>query len=1071
MEIDFSKFQRGRGFFKFNTSLLKEPEYVILINETIRETASRYAEDIYDTDFLKIATPEQLQELSYTINPQLLLETLLLEIRGKTIEYSARLKKSKNEAQKLAIHRLEVLETTSDSEPLNHALKVELERAKKIVEDFIKIDNEGAQCRARTKWRVEGEKPSKFFCNLEKYNALQKYIPELKVKDKDNKDIIIKEQSKIDKELYKFYQDLYRSQESTQGPKTIEQFLEKGNAASQDSLAVFPKLSESEALKLEGLISVDEATKYMKICRGDASPGSSGFTGNFYKFFWRNLKNFIVDSLNFAYESGNLSLSQKLGIIILLPKPNKDKKLLSNWRPISLLNHIYKILSGALAERIKPMLPNIIHNDQKGFVRGRFMGECIRNTYDVIEYAKNNNKVGLLLLIDFEKAFDSISHSFIIKSLRFFGFGFSFIKWINLLLNDTSSCINHCGNVTDRFSVGRSCPQGDPISPYLFILCVEVLALKIRKSSQVKGFKLGNVHHKIDIYADDLTAYLDGSESSLRGIINILDEFQAISGLKINLSKCKAVWIGRNRGFNVKVCEDLKLIWAHNFTLLGIELDSDLAKMDTNFRKKYDDIKALYNNWLYRHLSPLGRITVIKSIALSKLSSVVVCPHIAPTVLKDLINLSFKFLWKNKPDRMKRVDAMLPIDKGGLNMPDIGVFWDSLKISWARRLMNSDCFWQKVLQLNILSAGFETEDLLYAGPKLLKKLGNALSNPFWSETVLAFTKICESVPYAHPHLFFHLNFFHNEIFSSRGMYLNKQDFPELWRKGVSQVGDLYDCTLNPPKMLSLQNLRDKYNLRLNFLQYLRIKTIIDKGAKGLNYKIYNENLSDLQYPRLPLLYKLGCAQTKGCSPFYKTLRARELDRMSMSVSEQKWEKELGLTFSTNFWDKIWKIDKKSLVENKMKWISIQINRHILPTNYTVNKYDRNVDPGCSLCSNSHLEKLSFLLWGCQVVQDFWHMITNILTFHFPGFKLGIKEAIFGDINSNGDSVQNTILLLSRQFIWRQKFTCKSLDEDKFITFIRQELKTLLNVHLYKGKLPIFINDWQAILDHFEVVAL
>ena len=87
------------------------------------------------------------------------------------------------------------------------------------------------------------------------------------------------------------------------------------------------------------------------------------------------MKIFIVNSLNFAYESGNLSLSQKLGIIILLPKPQKDKKLLSNWRPITLLNHIYKILSGTLAERLKPALPQIIHGYQKGFVQGRFIGE------------------------------------------------------------------------------------------------------------------------------------------------------------------------------------------------------------------------------------------------------------------------------------------------------------------------------------------------------------------------------------------------------------------------------------------------------------------------------------------------------------------------------------------------------------------------------------------------------------------------------------------------------------------------------------------------------------------------
>ena len=170
-------------------------------------------------------------------------------------------------------------------------------------------------------------------------------------------------------------------------------------------------------------------------------------------------------------------------MIILLPKPDKDKSVLNNWRPISLLNQVYKILSGALTERLKPALEYIIHPDQKGFVSGRYLGECIRNVYDVVDYAKNRKRVGLLLLIDFEKAFDSISHSFIIKSLYFFGFGYSFIKWINLLINDAYSCINHCGNISERFKVGRSCRQGDPISPYLFIICVEILALKIRKDS------------------------------------------------------------------------------------------------------------------------------------------------------------------------------------------------------------------------------------------------------------------------------------------------------------------------------------------------------------------------------------------------------------------------------------------------------------------------------------------------------------------------------------------------------------------------------------------------------------
>ena len=171
--------------------------------------------------------------------------------------------------------------------------------------EFTKKEAEAAECRARIKWQVDGERPSKYFCNLEKYNAIQKYIPLLKVKNDKGMECLITEQSKIDLELYKFYQNLYRSQETKLKTLTIDGFLCQPDYDP-------PKLSENEALKMEGLLSLNEATAYMKKCRSDASPGSSGFTGGFYKMFWRSLKQFIVNSLNFAYETGNLSISQKL---------------------------------------------------------------------------------------------------------------------------------------------------------------------------------------------------------------------------------------------------------------------------------------------------------------------------------------------------------------------------------------------------------------------------------------------------------------------------------------------------------------------------------------------------------------------------------------------------------------------------------------------------------------------------------------------------------------------------------------------------------------------------------------
>ena len=153
---------------------------------------------------------------------------------------------------------------------------------------------------------------------------------------------------------------------------------------------------------------------------------------------------------------------------------------------------------------------------------GRFIGEVSRTCYDVLHYAKDNNLPGLLLLIDFEKAFDSVSHSMIIKSLHFFGFKEGFIKWVNLLLNSTQSLINLCGNLSPTFNIGRGCRQGDPISALLFIICVEILAIKIRTSTNITGFTIGGLVHCLDMYADDVTVYMDGTASSLSTVIEDL---------------------------------------------------------------------------------------------------------------------------------------------------------------------------------------------------------------------------------------------------------------------------------------------------------------------------------------------------------------------------------------------------------------------------------------------------------------------------------------------------------------------------------------------------------------------
>ena len=151
----------------------------------------------------------------------------------------------------------------------------------------------------------------------------------------------------------------------------------------------------------------------------------------------------------------------------------------------------------------------------------------------------------------------------------------------------------------------------------------------------------------------------------------------------------------------------------------------------------------------------------------------------------------------------------------------------------------------------------------------------------------------------------------------------------------------------------------------------------------------------------------------------------------------------------------------------MKWINIQIFRHILPTNYTVNKYKARQDPGCSFCSN-HSERLIDLLWGCPEVGEFWTMIGNIISFYFPGFKLGQKEAIFGDVNSSSNSIINVMLILAKEFIWKQKFGAKNLNEINYINFMRKELRFLYDIAEFKEDKYSFFAEWCSIFEHFEV---
>ncbi len=193
-------------------------------------------------------------------------------------------------------------------------------------------------------------------------------------------------------------------------------------------------LSNEQRDKIEGPITYDELKNALKKGKNGKSPGSDGFGYEFYKVFFKDLSWFLLRSLNYAYDHGKLSMTQKYGIITLLPKGDKPRQFLKNWRPISLLNISYKLASSCIAERVKSVLSNIIHENQKGFVSGRYIGENVRLMYDMLFLTEEINLPGMFVLIDFEKAFDSVSHYFFKNVLQNFNFGPSIQKWVEVFI-------------------------------------------------------------------------------------------------------------------------------------------------------------------------------------------------------------------------------------------------------------------------------------------------------------------------------------------------------------------------------------------------------------------------------------------------------------------------------------------------------------------------------------------------------------------------------------------------------------------------------------------------------------
>ena len=330
---------------------------------------TQYALPVYDIEHIQDIPDNQIQ---FKINDQLFLETLLMELRGKSISYSSFKKKEAEKKENDLIKSIDTLEANLSESNLN-----EIELLKEEVNTIRKHKMRGILVRSRAQIIEDDEKPTNFFCNLEKHNYVSKIISKLETSSGK----VIKDQFEILDETKQFYENLYSSKDNQLTNIDLKDIFRNTD---------IKKLSKEEAESPEGPVKYEEAAVILKAMSNNRSPGSDGFSAEFFKMFWKKIGHFIVRSINFGFSKGELSVTQREGIITCIPKDNKPRQFIKNYRPISLLNCIYKIASGVIAHRIKGTLQKLIHADQTGFIAGRYIGENTRLVYDIMHYTEEN---------------------------------------------------------------------------------------------------------------------------------------------------------------------------------------------------------------------------------------------------------------------------------------------------------------------------------------------------------------------------------------------------------------------------------------------------------------------------------------------------------------------------------------------------------------------------------------------------------------------------------------------------------------------------------------------------------
>ena len=311
------------------------------------------------------------------VTPHIRWETLKCVIRGETIKYCSLLKKTSNKEQSVLESKLEAMESNllSCGPKQKEEILNNINLTQNDLNKLIEIKTKGAATRSRARWMESGEKNTKYFLHLEKWHLEKKSSKSLR----SAQGRLIDKQEDILKELLTFYESLYSEN---------QQCCEKDCCDFMRTLSL-PSINKAKFFECEKPITDNECQQAILQLANNKSPSLDDFSIEFYKTFWTEIKSLFMECLDFSKITNQLSKSQYEGVITLLPKPGKDKLSPSNYRPITLLNCDYKIISKVITNRIHPCLNDLIEKEQNGFMKARNIGDNIRLLFDIIDYANH----------------------------------------------------------------------------------------------------------------------------------------------------------------------------------------------------------------------------------------------------------------------------------------------------------------------------------------------------------------------------------------------------------------------------------------------------------------------------------------------------------------------------------------------------------------------------------------------------------------------------------------------------------------------------------------------------------